>query len=143
MLYTQFNAYLKNYIDVNKIQNESEQLGAMTTKYNEVVQTCSSQREKFQREMGDVNAKMAQYKIEFDYLQSTHDKLQLKTEEKDNSIRTLEREKFDAVKKFEAFKTNLANGERQASKAIESERFSVVFAQTFFHSFAKFRNRFR
>lgn len=56
-LQTQFNAYLNNRINLDEIMIKADKLEQVEDKLNNAIQQISSQREKYQNDLGALNDK--------------------------------------------------------------------------------------
>ncbi|KAI6188875.1 Formin-like protein [Aphelenchoides besseyi] len=121
LLYTQYSAYEKNRIDVNKLLADSEKLLLVEAKLNETIQRLSRNREEYQRNLVELSDKNTQLTTEINQLRSERDQWMKTTEEKDKSIRTLERQQFETEKKLRNVESQL-NAEVEKTKiVIENE----------------------
>jgi DNA repair exonuclease SbcCD ATPase subunit len=123
---------------MNVILPRSERLETVEDKLNEVIKQLSSQREKYQNDLGELSEKNLELAKKLESLISERQELIRTTEEKEKSLRTLERQQFETEKKLRNVEGQLSVEVQRTKKAIESK----IFWNKFFKMFYDFENLF-
>ncbi|KAI6171408.1 Formin-like protein [Aphelenchoides bicaudatus] len=120
-LQTQFNAYLSNRIDLNEVMIKADKLDSVAEKLNNAIRQISDQRENYQRDLADLNIKNEELSEKLSVLIKDRDEIIKSNEDKEKSLRTLERQQFETEKKLRSVEGQLTAEVQKTKKAIEKE----------------------
>ncbi|KAI6175235.1 Formin-like protein [Aphelenchoides fujianensis] len=121
LLLTQYNAYYQNRIDVDKLLADSEKLPDVEAKLNDTIQRLSYNREEYQKTLSELKNKNSELAAQLAQVLRERDQWLRTTEEKEKSIRTLERQQFETEKKLRDVESQLSAEVERTKKVIEKE----------------------